>query len=344
MTQAARPTFLDATRTGRARDEVESTVTAYRRFHSEQEGGDVSARRTSYASMINHYYDLVTDFYEQGWGQSFHFAPRFRDEALDASILRHEHWLALRLGLGEGQEVLDVGCGVGGPMRNIARFTGARITGINNNEYQIQRGREHTDKARLSGFCSFVHADFMQMPLPDARFDAAYTIEATCHAPDRVGVFSEIFRLLKPGGRFAGYEWCMTDRFDPKRPEHSRIKKEIEEGNAIPDLTHFSDVDEALRRAGFELEAGFDRADCGHVETPWYLPLTGRERSLRGLQRTPVGRRATAHLVRGLERLRIAPVGASEVSGVLNTAADGLVAGGELGIFTPMYFFSAKKP
>jgi len=46
----------------------------------------------------------------------------------------------------------------------------------------------------------------------DNTYDAAYQIEATCHAPDYVGVYKEILRVLKPGGVFAGYEWCMTVR------------------------------------------------------------------------------------------------------------------------------------
>ena len=50
---------------------------------------------------------------------------------------RHEYYLAGRLGLKKGSKVLDWGCGIGGPYRNIARFTGADITGITINEYQV---------------------------------------------------------------------------------------------------------------------------------------------------------------------------------------------------------------
>ena len=48
--------------------------------------------------------------------------------------------------------------------------------------------------------------------------------------------------------------------------------------------------------------------------------------------------------VTAMERLRIAPKGATQVSALLNDAADALVRGGELGIFTPMYHFVARKP
>jgi len=48
--------------------------------------------------------------------------------------------------------VLDVGCGVGGPLRNIARFTGAKIIGLNNNEFQVRRGkRERGGRRREKG-------------------------------------------------------------------------------------------------------------------------------------------------------------------------------------------------
>jgi cyclopropane fatty-acyl-phospholipid synthase-like methyltransferase len=83
---------------------------------------------------MNQYYDLATEFYEYGWGQSFHFATKYKGESFEASIARHEYWLASRIGIKKGDTVLDVGCGVGGPLRNIARFTGAKVIGLNNNE------------------------------------------------------------------------------------------------------------------------------------------------------------------------------------------------------------------
>jgi hypothetical protein len=63
-----------------------------------------------------------------------------------------------------------------------------------------------------------------------------YAIEATCHAPSRQGVYGEIFRVLKPGARFACYEWCLTDKFDKNNQEHQFIKKKIEEGDGLPDM------------------------------------------------------------------------------------------------------------
>lgn len=340
----SKPSITNAARTGLNADKVTTAVHEYTQLFDEKAGGGVHARKGQYEQMVNHYYDLVTDFYEYGWGHSFHFAPRYKHESFADSLRRHEYYLALVLGLKAGMQVLDIGCGVGGPMRNMARFSGATIVGINNNDYQIVRGRKFAEEEGLASLCHFHKGDFTQLNLESGHYDAAYAIEATCHAPDRVPVFSGIFHALKPGGYFAGYEWCTTSLFEPENPKHQSIKKGIEEGDALPDLTPMSVVDDAIRSAGFTLLETRDLAPTGSPETPWYYALDGREWNLKSFPRTTVGRFFSHNAVRIMEWLRIAPKGATEVSRVLNKAADALVAGGRLQIFTPMYFFLAQKP
>lgn len=65
------------------------------------------------------------------------------------------------MGIREGMRVLDVGCGVGGPAREIAKFTGANIVGLNNNDYQIERATMYAAKEGLSNQLSFTKGDFM---------------------------------------------------------------------------------------------------------------------------------------------------------------------------------------
>ena len=320
-------------------ERVATVVDEYKAFHDVA----VETRKAQAGTMVNHFYDLVTDFYEFGWGQSFHFAPMFKGEAFDASIARHEQWLAAKLALAPGMRVLDVGCGVGGPMRAIARFSGATIVGVNNNDYQIARGTKQNVEARLDDRCSFQKADFMHLPFDDESFDAVYAIEATCHASDKRALFSEVARVLKPGSGFAGYEWCTTDRYRHEDPAHRAIKKSIEKGNALPELASTEDVRQALEHAGFEVVESRDVAPDADPETPWYLPLSGRF-SLDGFKHTALGRAGTHAMVRVLEALRIAPKGSTATSAFLQDAATALVKGGESGIFTPMFYFHARKP
>ncbi|GAU12615.1 hypothetical protein TSUD_121060 [Trifolium subterraneum] len=121
--------------------EVLSAVDKYEKYHVCY-GGQEEERKANYSDMVNKYYDLVTSFYEFGWGESFHFAPRWIGESLKESIKRHEHFLALQLGLKAGQKVLDVGS--------------TSVTGLNNNEYQITRGKELNRISGVDKTCNFV--------------------------------------------------------------------------------------------------------------------------------------------------------------------------------------------
>ncbi|XP_058225302.1 cycloartenol-C-24-methyltransferase-like [Rhododendron vialii] len=216
------------------------------------------------------------------------------------------------------------------------------VTGLNISEYQIRRAKALNRKVGLDKACDFVKADFMEMPFPDNSFDAVYAIEATCHAADVVGSYKEIYRVLKPGQCFAAYEWCMTNSFDLHNQEHQKIKAEIELGNSLPDIRGTGQCLEALKQAGFEVIWDIDLAADSPV--PWYLPLEQNQFSLTGFRLTAVGRFFTRNMLKGLEYIGLAPKGSRRVHDLLEKAADGLVNGGRKEIFTPMYFFLARKP
>lgn len=294
--------------------------------------------------MVSRFYDVVTKFYEYGWGQSFHFCPRRSGEGLQAALHRHETGVGELLALEPGTRVADIGCGVGGPLVTIARATGASITGINFNAYQIARGERSVRRAGLQETCDFLLASFMDVPLEDCHFDAAYSFEATCHAPDRALCFKELDRLLRPGGELALIDWCLTDNFDEENPVHRDIRDRLEFGNATPNMPTTSRQLDLVRSAGFEVLSSCDQALESDPGTPWYRSLQGRDFSLASLGRIPVGRWFTARATSLLELLRIAPAGTSEAARILNVAADALVEAGVAGIFTPSFLIHARKP
>lgn len=333
--------------TSRNKEEVKDAAVSYENYHASF-GGSLESRKAAYADMVNKYYDLSTSFYEYGWGTSFHFAHRYKGESHTSSIKRHEHYLALKLGLKKGQKVLDVGCGIGGPLREIAMFSGAGVVGLNNNAYQISRGEFYNRKVGggVQQRCSFVKGDFMKMPFPENTFDAVYEIDATCHSPDVVNCYKEVLRVLKPGQCFAGYEWCSTNLYDPTNEVHKKQMDDIELGNGLPEVRSCDEVKAALIQAGFEVVEDEDLALSSEVS--WYHELDPSRWdisfSLTGLRTTALGRLATRVLVGGMEKLGAFPEGSGRVHHFLERAADSLVAGGRLGIFTPMYFFVARKP
>ncbi|PWZ38659.1 Cycloartenol-C-24-methyltransferase 1 [Zea mays] len=122
-----------------------------------------------------------------------------------------------------------------------------------NNDYHVSRGKEHIFSAGLSEQCCSLKGDFMNMPIADNTFDAAYAIQATCYAPEAQGVYSEVYRVLKPGQYFALDEWCLTDRFDPNNAKHLTAKAEIELGDGLPDIRTTRQCVQAMKDAGFEV-------------------------------------------------------------------------------------------
>ena len=73
----------------------------------------------------------------------------------------YEHRLAHLMGLKPGMKVLDVGCGVGGPAREIAKFIGCEIVGITINQKQVDVARHLTEEAGLSNKVTFTQGDFL---------------------------------------------------------------------------------------------------------------------------------------------------------------------------------------
>ncbi|HEY1419045.1 MAG TPA: methyltransferase domain-containing protein [Myxococcaceae bacterium] len=319
--------------------EIQSAAIAYvDRFQESSR-----AREPAAASIARRYYELVTQFYERGWGESFHFAPLRKGEPLAIALRRYERDLGGRLGLSPGQKVLELGCGVGGPARHLAEDFGVHVTGVTIVPYQVERARVLTRRAGLDDLCSFVVGDFNRLDDRSESFDAVYTIEACCHAEDRRRPFGEAFRVLRPGGCFSGYDWCLLPEFQAQDPEQLRLKEGIERGNGIAALRPSWDIVHALRDVGFELELAGDWAATADPERPWYGPLQGGL-SLTGLRNSRAGEAFSRLLIRVLQALRLAPPGTDQVHDVLRLAQRSLVEAGRRRIFTPSFYWVARKP
>lgn len=73
-----------------AKDLVDGGIKSYNQFFDQEDGKGVGDRILSTPEFVNKFYSLITDFYEYGWGESFHFAAREVGESFEASIIRQE--------------------------------------------------------------------------------------------------------------------------------------------------------------------------------------------------------------------------------------------------------------
>jgi len=113
-----------------------------------------------------------------------------------------------------GMHLLDIGCGIGGPSRTFAGELGCKVTGIDITEEYCKLARIFNNITGLSKKIQVEHADATQMPFYDGSFDAAVTEHVTMNIGNKEQLLKEIFRVLRPGGKYCFYEIFSSDESD----------------------------------------------------------------------------------------------------------------------------------
>ena len=113
---------------------------------------------------------------------------------------------APRLNLQPGMHLLEIGSGIGGPARYFARHQGCRVTGIDLTEEFVGVARMLTSRLGMDGQISFEQGSALSMPFADASFDVATLLHVGMNIADKDRLFSEVRRVVKPGGIFGIYD------------------------------------------------------------------------------------------------------------------------------------------
>jgi sarcosine/dimethylglycine N-methyltransferase len=114
--------------------------------------------------------------------------------------------LAKLAGITADSAVLDVGSGVGGPARFLSETYGCRVTGVDLSEPFVDAARYLTERTGQSGQVTFQTGSALELPFDDGRFDVVLLQHVAMNIADRAGLYREIRRVLKPGGKFATYD------------------------------------------------------------------------------------------------------------------------------------------
>jgi ubiquinone/menaquinone biosynthesis C-methylase UbiE len=118
--------------------------------------------------------------------------------------------LIQQLGLSSIDRVLDIGCGLGGPARFVADRYKCHVTGIDLTRDYVEAGNAVCEWVGLSDRVSLGQASALSIPYPDAAFSAAYLLHVGMNIEDKVKLFAEAARVLRPGSRFGVYDVMRT--------------------------------------------------------------------------------------------------------------------------------------
>lgn len=126
--------------------------------------------------------------------------------------------LADRLQIKAGQHMVDIGCGLGGPARYIAKRFQCTVSGVDITQPFVEAANMLTKLVHMERQVKIEHGDGQHLPYPDACFDGGYTQHVTMNVPDRATFFAEAYRVLKPGAPFGLTEHGLGAKGHPHYP------------------------------------------------------------------------------------------------------------------------------
>lgn len=103
--------------------------------------------------------------------------------------------------------VLDIGSGLGGADLVLAGEFGARVIGTDLEAALVERARGYAEAAGLQDRITFRQVEPGPLDFDDELFDTVYSSGCFTQVADKAGMFADVFRVLRPGGSFAVYDW-----------------------------------------------------------------------------------------------------------------------------------------
>lgn len=154
-----------------------------------------------------------------------------------------------------GQRLLDVGCGFGGTIQQIAAECSAmHLTGLNIDQRQLAVAKTQTTAVN-GNHINWVAADACQLPFEDSSFDRVLSVECIFHFSSRERFLAEAARVLKPGGYLALSDFTPTIALFGRNPLWTAIRPQIEKSYGTLARVPLRSYAAMGKRAGLHLEA-----------------------------------------------------------------------------------------
>lgn len=126
--------------------------------------------------------------------------------------------LADRLPIKQGMHLVDIGCGIGGPARYIAKRFACTVRGVDITPAFVEAANKLSALVGMDSTVNMQLGDGHELPYADEVFDGGYAQHVTMNVADRPRFFAEAFRVLKPGAFFALTEHGLGPKGQPLYP------------------------------------------------------------------------------------------------------------------------------
>ena len=211
--------------------------------------------------QISKFYDASSGLWEKIWGEHMHHGyygrvGNYQIERRQAQIDLIEE-LLFWAGVNKDnppQNIIDVGCGIGGSTLYLAKKFGANAKGITLSAVQASRAKERARDKELQDQVEFQVANALEMPFADNSFDLVWSLESGEHMPDKTKFLQECYRVLQPGGRLILATWCHreTSVIGELTPDEVKHLKEIYRVYCLPYVISLSEYKAIAQSCGLK--------------------------------------------------------------------------------------------
>ena len=166
---------------------------------------------------IRNHYQLGTLFYRLLWGPHIHHGLWNGDESAQVAQCQLTDTLADLAAISSADNIVDIGCGMGGSAIRLAKLRGCNVTGVTLSRIQMHWAAVSSTWNRVGKRTRFMTADAEQVSFASESFDVVWSVECTEHLFDKPEFFRRAIEWLRPGGRIAICVWFEGE--DTSSPE-----------------------------------------------------------------------------------------------------------------------------